>query len=181
MLPTINSIATETAKMKLILKQKKFQYEIVRLEYKIFLAVTKLDNVNFSISESEETIVSLNASISVSGKGKVMEKLVRWKTKEEYKLFKLHLRKAKIDVCKIVINQSKLSQTKEALLVVEKSIETLNPTEEKTKELTTSISYTSITPLDHLFFHPQDFIKNKNNPLSKSIDEYLRKALKMAS
>ena len=108
--------------IKLIHKQKLFLYQIARLDYKIWVALLKLESVNKLISTSEANIYSLNNSLAVAGNGEVYNKLKVWKTKEEYNLFKLQLRKNKIDVCKLVINQSKLRQTKEALLIIDKLI-----------------------------------------------------------
>jgi len=108
--------------IQLTFKQKKFIYEIARLEYRIWNAITKLEIVNNLIVEEEGNIISINAAIRAAGKGKIAEKLSIWKTKSEYKLFKLNLRKNKIDVVKIVLNQSKLEQTKNALISIEKSL-----------------------------------------------------------
>jgi len=115
---TINN-GHEILLQRFLCKQKLFLYQIARLDYKIWVALLKLESVNKLISTSEANIYSLNNSLAVAGKGEVYNKLSVWKTKEEYKLFKLQFKKNKIDVCKLIINQSKLRQTKEALLIID--------------------------------------------------------------
>ena len=85
---------------KLIHKQKLFTYQIAKLEYKIYVGLIKLEQVNLLINNTETNIISLNAAILAAGEGEVANKLIVWKTKEEYRLFKYHLRKNKIDVIK---------------------------------------------------------------------------------
>jgi len=126
MINSPNHIAEiETVLIKLTLKQKQFIYQIARLEYRIYKSLTKLSEVNILIAEEENNLNSLNAAIKAAGKGKVKDKLSIWKTKTEYKLFKLNLRKNKIDIAKVVINQSKLEQLKQALMTLETDIKAL--------------------------------------------------------
>ena len=123
MIANITSLpALETALFRLQFKKKKFIYDIARLEYRIWAALTKLETVNKLIAEEEENIASLTAAIAAAGKGKVKEKLKTWLVKVEYKLFKLQIRKNKAGADKIIINQSKLKQTKEALISLENTI-----------------------------------------------------------
>ena len=123
MINSPNHIAEiETVLIKLTLKQKQFIYQIARLEYRIYKSLTKLSEVNILIAEEENNLNSLNAAIKAAGEGKVKDKLSIWKTKTEYKLFKLNLRKNKIDIPKVVINQSKLEELKQALMTLETDI-----------------------------------------------------------
>jgi len=119
-LPSLAAI--ETVLMKLNMKQKQLIYQIARLEYRIYKSLLKLNDVNELIMEEEQNIKSLNDAIQAAGKGKVAEKLMVWKVKAEYKLFKLNLRKNKIDITKLIINQSKLEQAKQALITLEADI-----------------------------------------------------------
>ena len=107
----------ETIIFKLTFKQKKFVYDIARLEYKIWQAITKLEIVNTLIEEEEKTMASLTAAINAAGEGPVSQKISLWKLKSEIKLFKLQLRKNKIDITRLIANQSKLEQTKQVNIV----------------------------------------------------------------
>ncbi len=118
---------------KLIHKQKLYTYQIAKLEYKIYVGLVKLEQVNLLINKMETNIKSLNAAIIASGDGEIKDKLVVWKIKAEYQLFKLGMRKNKIDVVKLILNQSKLEEVKQALIVVNQSIKVLqNPSLEET-------------------------------------------------
>ena len=124
----MKSIATslpllETALFKLNFKKKKFIYEIARLEYRTWLALTKLSHVEELIKQEGEYLASLQAALKVVGEGKLAAQLNVYIIKTEYKLFKLQIRKNKIDIAKLLCNQSKLGQLKQALLVLETDIE----------------------------------------------------------
>ena len=110
---------------KLIHKQKLFIYQIAKLEYKIYVGLIKLEQVDLLINATETNIISLNAAILAAGEGEVAKKLLAWITKEGYRLFKYKLRKNKIDVIKLVINQSKLEEVKQALITVNQAIDAL--------------------------------------------------------
>ncbi len=126
MLNSLTHIAAfETVLIKFTLKQKQFIYQIARLEYRIYKSLTILSEVNALIVEEEKNLKSLNAAIKAAGEGKVAEKLTIWKTKAGYKLFKLNLRKNKIDITKVVLNQSKLEQLKQALIALENDIKAI--------------------------------------------------------
>jgi len=114
--------AIETVLMRLTIKQKQLIYQIARLDYRIFKSLAMLEKVEALIAEEKQNIKSLDAAIEGAGEGKVAEKLIVWKVKAEYKLFKLNIRKNKIDPIKIIINQSKLQQHRQALESVEKDI-----------------------------------------------------------
>ena len=154
---------------KLIHKQKLFTYQIAKLEYKIYVGLIKLEKVNLLINTTETNIISLNAAILAAGEGEVAKKLLAWKTKEEYRLFKYNLRKNKIDVTKLVINQSKLKQCKKALEVVEKTILTLSNhviekapaeiTKNSVKPIEATISNISLSPTPG-FIKPKSIVKN---------------------
>ncbi len=168
----------ENALMKLTFKQKNFIYTIARLEYRIWKALTKLEIVNTLIAEEQDNINSLNAAIPAAGKGKVADKLMIWKTKAEYKLFKLNLRKNKIDVTKIIINQSKLEQTRQALIALEKDIANIEVQKprfaETIKENKPELRYTSV-------FNSWERLSDEENPVHQSIKAYLKEYFKMAS
>jgi len=168
----------ENAIMKLTFKQKNFIYTVARLEYRIWKALTKLEIVNSLINEEQDNIASLIAAIAAAGKGKVADKLLVWKSKAEYKLFKLNLRKNKIDITKIIINQSKLEQTKQALIVLEKDIakiELQKPHfEEIIKDNKPTLTSTGI-------FNSWESLNDEVNPVHLSIKAYLKEHFKMAS
>ena len=180
MLHKLTSTAFENVMMKLTMKQKQFIYQIAKLEYRIQTALMKLENVTILIREEEENISSLKAAIEAAGKGKVTDKLMIWKTKAEYKLFKLNLRKSKIDLIKLAINQSKLGQLKQALASLEKDITGL---EAQGKALTTNVKEVEISAkndgLITLLKRSQRL--NEQDPINQSIREFLKEALKMAS
>ncbi len=168
----------ENALIKLTFKQKNFIYTIARLEYRIWKALTKLEIVNTLIAEEQDNINSLNAAIPAAGKGKVSDKLMIWKTKAEYKLFKLNLRKNKIDVTKIIINQSKLEQTKQALIALEKDIANIDLQklhfEENVKHDKAALLYSGV-------FNVRERLSDEENPVHQSIKAYLKEHFKMAS
>lgn len=168
----------ENALMKLTFKQKDFIYTIARLEYRIWKALTKLEIVNSLIHEEQDNIASLNAAIAAAGKGKVADKLLAWKTKAEYKLFKLNLRKNKIDVTKIIINQSKLEQSKQALIVLEKDIVKIEVQKPHFVEI---IKGTKLALASSGIFNSWERLNDEVNPVHLSIKAYLKEHFKMAS
>jgi len=180
MLQKNTSASIETVLMKLTFKQKNFIYTIARLEYRIWNALTKLEIVNNLIAEEQDNITSINAALTASRKGKVTDKLMAWKIKAEYKLFKLNLRKTKIDVVKIVINQSKLEQTKQSLIALEKDIAEV---EKKQLKLNVPINVEiikNVFSIENL--KASDYkVVNQNKLILESIDKYVRDYLKMAS
>jgi len=181
MITSLTSIASiETVLMRLTIKQKQFIYQIARLEYRIYKSLQKWKEVNALIVEEEQNIISLNAAIQASGKGKVAEKLFTWKTKAEYKLFKLNLRKNKIDITKVIINQSKLEQTKQALITLEKDITEIEIQKEhfSDKIIENKISI----PINSIFESWEKFRQtNEENSINKSIKAFLKENLLMAS
>ncbi len=171
--------AIENALMKLTLKQKNFIYRIARLEYRIYKSLIKLNEVNVLIDEEEKNIISWNAAIKAVGEGKVAEKLITWKIKAEYKLFKLKLRKNKIDIIKLILNQSKLEQLKQALIAIETDIEKIK----MQKQGFAVIEINKIEPhKDSIFESWERFRQIKDeNPVNQSIKAFLKEHLKMAS
>jgi len=177
-LPSLAAI--ETVLMKLNMKQKQLIYQIARLEYRIYKSLLKLNDVNELIMEEEQNIKSLNDAIQAAGKGKVAEKLMVWKVKAEYKLFKLNLRKNKIDITKLIINQSKLEQAKQALITLEADLAEIIVQKQnfskKIKEIKTVIS-------KGINYEYWERLKQRNeeNPINQSIKTYLKENFKMAS
>jgi len=170
--------AIENALMKLTFKKKNFIYTIARLEYRIWKALTKFEIVNDLIVEELDNITSLNAAIAAAGKGKVADNLIAWKIKAEYKLFKLNLRKNKIDVVKLVINQSKLEQIKQALIALEANIEKIEIQKPNFVEIIQSskpaLPYSKV-------FNSWERLNVEENPVHHSIKAYLKERFKMAS
>ncbi len=180
MINSLTSIAAiETVLMRLTIKQKQFIYQIARLEYRIYKNLLKWNEVNAIIAEEEQNIKSLNAAIRAAGKGKVAEKLVIWKTKAENKLFKLNLRKNKIDIAKVVINQSKLEQIKHALIALEKDISEI---EEQKQRFSVEITENKNEMPNNSIFESWEKIRqtNEENPVNKSIKAFLKESLLMA-
>jgi len=178
MINSLTSVTTiETVLMKLTLKQKLFIYQIARLDYRIFKSLLKLEEVEILITEEEKNLRSVNAAIEAVGEGKIKDKLLVWKTKTEYKLFKLNLRKNKIDVVKLVLNQSKLEQLKQALSALNDDIAKIkgqkkNLTMDNNKEITPSnalINWNKMKEMDD------------QNPVNQSIKIVLQQHFKMAS
>ena len=169
----------ENALIKFTFRQKNFIYTIARLEYRIWKGLTKLEIVNTLIAEEQDNIASLNAAISAAGKGKVSDKLMIWKTKAEYKLFKLNLRKNKIDVTKIIINQSKLEQTKQALIALEKDIAKIEL--QKPHFVAIVKDNKPALPSYPVVFNSWERLSDEENPVHQSIKAYLKKYFKMAS
>ena len=174
--------ALENVLIKLIIRQKQIIYQIARLDYRIIKSLTALDKVNALILDEEKNLQSLEAAIAAAGEGKVMQKLLTWKVKAEYKLFKLQIRKNKIDITKIILNQAKLEQLKQALTSVEKDMANLNAQrpaleikveteEEKVEKIKESLSI--------FCFMPQQLIVK--DPAGHSVNEFLKGALKQAS
>jgi len=172
-------VAIESALMKLTLKQKNFIYQIARLEYRIYKSLMKLNEVNVLIVEEEQNIKSWNAAIKAAGKGKVAEKLTLWKVKAEYKLFKLKLRKNKIDIVKLILNQSKLDQLKQALNALEGDIEKIKMQKQGF----------AVVELNKIELHKDSIFESwekyrevrEDNPINQSIKAFLKEHLKMAS
>ncbi len=169
---------SETVLMRLTIKQKKFIYQIARLDYRISKSLALPEVVNLKISEEEQNIKSLNAAIIAAGKGKVVEKLITWKTKAEYKLFKLMLRKNKIDIVKLIVNQSKLNQLKQALTVLEADIENF-----KKQLYTPSIKESKVELKEENIFNFYERAINvkENKPFNLSVKAYLNEVFKIAS
>ena len=180
MLNQLNSIpAIETVLMRLSIKQKQLIYQIARLDYKIFKSLAMLEKVNFLIAEEEQNIKSLDAAIKAAGEGKVAEKLIVWKIKAEYKLFKLSIRKNKIDPIKIIINQSKLQQHRQALesvekdiLAVEAQIQNLSPLVNEDKKEIGENMFSFWEKARHL---------KEQEPVNQSIKTYLNQVYQIAS
>ncbi len=174
-----SAAALETGLMRLTLKQKQFIYQIARLEYRIYAALIKLENVNALIEEEKENITSLNAAISASGKGKVADKLIAWKTKAEYKLFKFNLRKSKIDIIKLVLNQSKKEQLKQALSALEIDLAEIKSQEQNFNKVAEENKIE--TAKESVFnFYEKIKLEQEENPINKSIKAYLKENMKMA-
>ena len=180
MLPVISSLAAfETIFFKLNFKRKKLAYEEARLEYRIFDALAKLEKVNLALHEEESNLASLAKAIEACGEGKIKEKLMVWKTKSEYKLFKINLRKIKIDVIKLACNQSKLEQAKAELKVVENDL-----TELKNQELKLKLPHKAVEiyklPLSTMHHFP--LLKDeREEAIKRSVEEFMRGYLKIAS
>lgn len=169
--------SNETILMKLTITQKQLIYQIARLDYRIFKSLAMLETVNVLINEEEHKIKSLDEAIMAAGEGKVFEKLIVWKVKAEYKLFKLHLRRNKIDPTKIIINQSKLGQHQQALIVLESDIANI-----KTQHqiLISVIEEKEVNNESIFTFWQKSHQLQEQNPINKSIKEFLMD-LKMAS
>ncbi len=175
-----SAAALETVLMRLTMKQKQFIYQIARLEYRIYAALMKLKTVNALIEEEKENIASLNAAIAASGKGKVADKLIIWKTKAVYKLFKYNLRKNKIDLTKLILNQSKIEQLKQALSTLEMDLQEIKNQEQNFNNVAEE---NKIVPaIESVFnFYEKLKLEQEENPINKSIKAYLKENLKMAS
>ncbi len=181
MINSLTSItAVENVLIKFTIRYKQSVYQIARLEYRIYKNLIKLEAVNTLILEEEKNLKSLNNAINAAGKGKVEEKLSIWKIKAEYKLFKLNLRRNKIDIVKLVLNQSQLAQLKQSLEALEVDIkkveaQKLKITSAKTKS-TNGLKKTGI-------FNSVEIIKQteENNTVNQSIKDYIREFMQMAS
>jgi len=163
----------ENSLMKLTFKQQNFIYTIARLEYRIWKALTNLEIVKKLIDEEKTNIISLNPAITAAGKGKVADKLMVWKTKAEYKLFKLNLRKNKIDIVKLILNQSKLAQIKQTLIALEADMKKIDPQKSKLSPINKIKTETNIVN--------RIWESEKQTSIKQSINVYLKDALKMAS
>ena len=181
MIHSIHSIAAfETVLLKLFLKQKQFIYQIARLEYRIYKKLAMLEIVNALIVEEEQNIKSLDTATLAAGEGKVSEKLTVWKVKAEYKLFKLNIRKSKIDVVKLIINQSRLEQLKQALTSLEKDI--LNIESQKQSVLPLSNDSENELEIGNMFaFWKKSQQLKEQNPINQSVKTYLKEVYQMAS
>ncbi len=172
--------AVETVLMRFAIKQKLFIYRIARLEYRIYKSLLKWNEVNALINDEEQNIKSLNAAITAAGKGKVAEKLLIWKTKAEYKLFKFNLRKNKTDITKLIINQSKLEQTNQALASLEKDLAQLEIQKQQFSVVITENKYD--IPKKGIFESWENFRQaNEENPINKSVRAFIKENLLMAS
>ena len=180
MLHKLTSIpAIESVLIRLAMKQKQLIYQIARLDYRIFKSLAMLEKVDALIAEEEENIKSLSVAIKATGEGKVAEKLIAWKVKAEYKLFKLNIRKNKIDPVKIIIKQSKFQQHRQALESVEKDILALETQIQKlAPELNENKNEIGENMLK-LWEKARQF--NEQGPVNKSIKAYLDQVFKIAS
>ncbi len=171
--------AIETALMRLTLKQKNFIYRIARLEYRIYKSLTKLNEVNVLIEEEKQNIKSWDTAIKATRKGNVTEKLTIWKVKAEYKLFKLNLRKNKIDIVKLILNQSKLEQLKQALIALEADIEKIKVQ----KQGFAIVEINKNELYNESIFESWGKLKQikEDNPVNQSIKAFLKENFKMAS
>ena len=173
--------ALKEALLKFFLRKKKSEYDIARLEYRILANISRFEKVNAMIAQETENIASLEAAIKVAGIGKVGNKLMIWKEKSVQKLFKLNLRKDKISVAKIVINQSKLNGARQALIEINNSIQNL---ESQISEAAQPLAEAkgAAAPGEAIFkLWEKTKIDNHHNPIKDSINEHLNKFLKMAS
>jgi len=180
MLNQLTSISViETILMGLTIKQKQLIYQIARLDYRIFKGLAMLEKVNALIADEEQNIKSLEAAIKAAGEGKVAEKLIVWKVKADYKLFKLNIRKNKIDPIKIIINQSKLQQHHHALESVEKDIIAL---EAQIQKLSPQVNEDKIeTGLNMFTFWEKARQLKEQEPVNQSIKAYLNQVYQIAS
>jgi len=177
--PLTSIPAIETVLIRLSIKLKQLIYQIARLDYRIFKRLAMLEKVDDLIVEEVQNIKSLDAAIKAAGKGKVTEKLIAWKVKAEYKLFKLNIRKNKIDLVKIIINQSKLQQHKEALISIENDIKTLEAQKQK---LSPPINEDKKETGENIFiFWEKARQLKEQDPLHRSIKAYLNEVFQMAS
>ena len=171
--------AIETVLIRLSIKQKQLIYQIARLDYRIFKRLAMLEKVDALIAEEEENIKLLGVAIQATGKGKVAEKLIAWKVKAEYKLFKLNIRKNKIDLVKIIINQSKLQQHREALISIENDIKTLEGQKRKLSPQVNEVK--KATGEDMFIFWEKARQLKEQDPVHQSIKAYLKEVFQMAS
>ncbi len=181
MINQLNSIAAfETVLMRLSIRHKQFIYQIARLDYRIFKKLVMLETVNNLILNEEQNVKSLNAAIIAAGKGKISDKLTIWKVKAEYKLFKLHIRKSKIDVVKLIINQSKLEQLKQALASLEEDILSIESQKQSILPLVNEAENEIKVENMFTFWEKARHLKEQN-PVNKSIKTYLKEVYPMAS
>ncbi len=180
MLHKLTSIpAIETVLMRLAMKQKQLIYQIARLDYRIFKSLAMLEKVEALIVEEVQNIKSLDAAIKATGEGKVAEKLIAWKVKAEYKLFKLNIRKNKIDPVKIIINQSKLQQHRQALESVEKDILDL---EAQIQRLSPQVNEDKKETGENMFAFWEKSRQLKDQyPVHQPIKAYLNRVFQVAS
>ena len=171
--------AIEKVLIRLTIKQKELIYQIARLDYRIFKSLAMLEKVNALIAEEEQNIKSLDAAILAAGEGKVAEKLMTWKVKSEYKLFKLHIRKNKIDPVKIIINQAKLHQHRQALESVEMDILALDA---QKLLISPKLNQDEKMTGENMFILWEKARQLKEQgPLQQSIKEYLNQVFQIAS
>ena len=174
------SPAIENALIKLTFRQKQLIYQIARLDFRVYTTLARLDKLNGLIDEENKSISSLNSAIQAAGKGKVADKLNIWKEKAEYKLFRLNLRKSKIDLVKLLIDQSKLEQLKQALISLGRTLEEIKKQNQVAEK---PIAFVPLRPGANGLY--EFYIKEKglthDNPLQQSIRDYLKNHLKMAS
>ena len=174
--------AFENVLTKLIIRQKLFIYQIARLEYRIMRKLESLALVNTLIKDEEDNIKSLDAAIKAAGQGKVAQKLSVWKVKAVHKLFKLHLRKSKIDVAKLIFNQSKLEQLKQALASLEKDIASLKaqkPAFAPVAILEKKETETNKEGMLTFWLRSQQLMAQ--DPVNKSVREFLENTFRKAS
>jgi len=180
MVDSLTSIAAiENVLFKFIIRHKQLIYQIARLEYRIYKNLIRLDDVNALILDEEKNLKSLNDAITAAGKGKVEERLSIWRIKAEYKLFKLNLRKNKIDIVKLVLNQSQLEQLKQSLIALETDIKEIEAQKRKIIQATTKnaggLKRSAI-------FNPWDVKQTEEkNFINQSINNYLKEFMQMAS
>ena len=168
------------ALLKLSFRQKQLICQAARLEFRIFVTITRLNALNEKIAEEEKNILSLTNAIHAAGESKVAEKLRTWKVKAEYKLFRLNLRKSKIDIIKLAINQSKLEQARQALIALEKDLEKIN-TQQQAMEKPMQ-SQPALPPVVGLFeFYMKEKKTQYEKPIHQSVRSYIEDYLKMAS
>ncbi len=169
----------ETVVMRLVMKQKQLIYQIARLDYRIFKSLAMLEKVDALIAEEEQNIKSLDVAIKATGEGKVAGKLIAWKVKTEYKLFKLNIRKNKIDPIKIIINQSKLQQHRQALESVEKDILDL---EAQIQRLSPQVNEDKKEVGENMFaFWEKARQLKEQDPVHQPIKAYLNRVFQIAS
>ncbi len=171
--------AIETVLMRLTIKQKQLIYQIARLDYRIFKSLAMLEKVDALIAKEGQNIKSLNAAIKAAGEGRVAGKLILWKVKAEYKLFKLNIRKNKIDPVKIIINQSKLQQHRRALESVEKDIIAF---ETQIQKLSPQVNENKKETGENIFsFREKARQLKEHEPVNQSIKAYMNRVYRTAS
>jgi len=86
------------------------KYQKSRLLFRTERTILKLEKIVAAISLIKKKNVDLSNAINAIDDGELKDQLKIQKIKAEYKLFLLQVRKNKVNVTKIILNQSKLNE-----------------------------------------------------------------------
>ncbi len=103
-------------------KLKSKEYQKSCLLFRTERTILKLEKIEAAIGLIKKNKNDLSTAINAIEDGELKDQLKILKVKAEYKLFLLEIRKNKVNITKIIINQSKLNELDAILLILKTHI-----------------------------------------------------------